>query len=80
MADATDDAELVKAADAALEALWASDERLMATPAMQPADLGMKGAYLTEQLAEFTNIERRHAVALVADLCRLFPLPNWCRM
>lgn len=76
MADATDDATLAQAADAALEALWASDERLMATPAVRPADLGVKGDYLAAQLEEFANIERRHAVAVVADLCRLFPPPG----
>ncbi|QRG05916.1 hypothetical protein EZH22_23305 [Xanthobacter dioxanivorans] len=76
MADTTDDDALVEAADAALDALWAADERLMAAPAVRPADLGIKGAYLAEQLAEFTNIERRHAVVLVADLRRLFPLPG----
>lgn len=75
MADTTDDAALVQTADAALDALWASDERLMATPAVRPANLGVKGVYLAEQLEEFANIERRHAVAVVADLCRLFPLP-----
>lgn len=76
MADATDDATLAQAADAALEALWAADERLMATPAVRPADLGVKGAYLAEQIEEFEQIERRHAVALVADLRRLFLLPG----
>lgn len=76
MADATDDDAKEQAAQAALAALWAADERLMATPAARPADIGIKGAFLAEQLEEFENIERRHAVAVVADLCRLFPLSD----
>lgn len=74
MADATDDDAKEQAAQAALSALWTADERLMATPALRPSDLGVKAAFLAEQLEEFENIERRHAVAVVADLCRLFPL------
>lgn len=74
MADATDDDEKEQAAQAALAALWATDERLMATPAARPADLGVKAGFLAEQLEEFEHIERRHAVAVVADLCRLFPV------
>ncbi|MFG1223024.1 hypothetical protein [Xanthobacter wiegelii] len=74
MADATDDDAKEQAAQAALAALWATDERLMATPAVRSADIGIKGAFLAEQLEEFENIERRHAVAVAADLCRLFPI------
>jgi len=76
MADATDDDAKEQAAQGALSALWEVDERLMATPAARPADLGVKAAYLAEQLDEFEQIERRHAVAVVADLCRLFPLAD----
>ncbi|MEP9355998.1 hypothetical protein ABLE93_20685 [Xanthobacter sp. KR7-65] len=73
MADASDDDADEQAAQAALAELWAADDGLMATPAVRPSDLGLKAAFLTEQLEEFEQIERRHAVALVADLCRLFP-------
>lgn len=65
-----------QAAQAALAALWAMNERLMGTPAAVAADLGLKGWFLAEQLAEFGDVEHRYAVALVADLRRLFPLAD----
>lgn len=75
-ADAGEDDADEQAAQAALAALWAMNERLMGTPAAVAADLGLKGWFLAGQLAEFGDIERRHAVALVADLGRLFPLAD----
>jgi hypothetical protein len=62
-----------EAADAALRALWAADNRLMATPAVVPADLGAKARYLAEQLEAFGQLEPRHCRAIVADLLRIFP-------
>lgn len=61
------------AADAVLARIWASDNRLMATPAAVPDDLSLKADYLAAQLEEFEQLERRHCVAIVADLCRPFP-------
>lgn len=63
-----------EAADDALKAVWKVENRLMATPAAVPADLGLKAAYLAAQLEEFGHLEDRHCRAMVADLLRFFPL------
>lgn len=47
----------------------------MATPAVVPADLGLKALFLTAQIDEFEHLDRRYTEALLADLRRLFPMP-----
>lgn len=73
MASAPEREEHETAADAVLARIWESDNRLMATPAAVPDDLSLKADYLAAQLEEFEQLERRHCVAIVADICRLFP-------
>ncbi|MFG1281550.1 hypothetical protein [Xanthobacter autotrophicus] len=73
MAEEPENEDRETAADAVLARIWANDNRLMATPAAVPDDLGLKADYLAAQIEEFEQLERRHCVALVADLCRLFP-------
>lgn len=73
MAEEPETEEHKTAADAVLARIWESDNRLMATPAAVPDDLSLKADYLAAQLEEFEQLERRHCVAIVADLCRLFP-------